>query len=91
MLSVSHLNMLDTWLHFLQHRPGTAPLERQPYLRVRNLADATATYDAMFASFSAAVERLGVYFKRRHGLDFRCLRFPLVVSPDAPPGAVDGH
>ena len=35
-----------------------------------------------------AVERMGVYFRRRHGLDFRCLRFPLVVSPFAPEGAV---
>lgn len=35
-----------------------------------------------------AVERLGNYFKTKHGLDFRCLRFPLVISPFAPPTAV---
>ncbi len=35
-----------------------------------------------------AVERLGNYFKSKHGLDFRCLRFPLVISPFAPPSAV---
>ena len=35
-----------------------------------------------------AVERLGNYFKSKHGLDFRCLRFPLVISPFAPPTAV---
>ncbi len=35
-----------------------------------------------------AVERLGNYFKASHGLDFRCLRFPLVISPYAPPSAV---
>lgn len=35
-----------------------------------------------------AVERLGVYFKLRHGMDFRCLRFPLVISPYAPPAAL---
>jgi len=35
-----------------------------------------------------AVERLGNYFKACHGLDFRCLRFPLVISPFAPPSAV---
>ena len=35
-----------------------------------------------------AVERLGHYFKTKHGLDFRCLRFPLVISPFAPPSAV---
>lgn len=35
-----------------------------------------------------AVERLGNYFKAKHGLDFRCLRFPLVISPFAPASAV---
>jgi len=35
-----------------------------------------------------AVERLGNYFKAKHKLDFRCLRFPLVISPFAPPTAV---
>lgn len=35
-----------------------------------------------------AVERLGNYFKAKHGLDFRCLRFPMVISPFAPPTAV---
>ena len=35
-----------------------------------------------------AVERLGNYLKQRHGFDFRCLRFPLVISPFAPPAAV---
>jgi threonine 3-dehydrogenase len=35
-----------------------------------------------------AVERLGNYFKAKHGMDFRCLRFPLVISPFAPPAAV---
>ncbi len=35
-----------------------------------------------------AVERLGNYFKAKHELDFRCLRFPLVISPFAPPSAV---
>ncbi|MGB7300134.1 MAG: NAD-dependent epimerase/dehydratase family protein [Burkholderiaceae bacterium] len=38
-----------------------------------------------------AVERLGVYFKIKHGLDFRCLRFPLVVSPFAPQGALSAY
>ncbi len=35
-----------------------------------------------------AVERLGNYFKAKHAMDFRCLRFPLVISPFAPPSAV---
>jgi len=38
-----------------------------------------------------AVERLGVYFKQKHGLDFRCLRFPMVISPFAPPTAVTAY
>jgi threonine 3-dehydrogenase len=42
----------------------------------------------MYGATKVAVERMGVYFKQKHGLDFRCLRFPLVVSPFAPEGAV---
>lgn len=42
----------------------------------------------MYGVTKVAVERLGVYFKRKHRLDFRCLRFPLVVSPNAPRTAV---
>ncbi len=42
----------------------------------------------MYGVTKVAVERLGVYFKVKHGLDFRCLRFPLVVSPYAPKSAV---
>ncbi len=44
--------------------------------------------ESLYGATKVAVERLGVYFKLRHGLDFRCLRFPLVVSPYAPEGAV---
>ena len=43
---------------------------------------------SMYGATKVAVERLGVYFRQSHGLDFRCLRFPLVVSPFAPAGAV---
>jgi threonine 3-dehydrogenase len=42
----------------------------------------------MYGATKVAVERLGFYFRKRHGLDFRCLRFPLVISPFAPQGAV---
>jgi len=42
----------------------------------------------MYGATKVAVERQGVYFKLNHGLDFRCLRFPLVVSPYAPRTAV---
>jgi len=42
----------------------------------------------LYGATKVAVERAGVYFKAAHGLDFRCLRFPLVFSPFAPPAAV---
>ena len=42
----------------------------------------------IYGATKVAVERLGVYFKLTHGLDFRCLRFPLVFSPFAPASAV---
>jgi threonine 3-dehydrogenase len=42
----------------------------------------------MYGATKVAVERLGIYFKQKHGLDFRCLRFPLVISPNAPKTAV---
>jgi threonine 3-dehydrogenase len=38
-----------------------------------------------------AVERLGHYYHKRHGLDFRCLRVPVVLSPYAPPGAASAY
>ncbi|MEM7561697.1 MAG: NAD-dependent epimerase/dehydratase family protein [Pseudomonadota bacterium] len=44
--------------------------------------------ESMYGATKVAVERLGVYFKQKHRLDFRCLRFPLVVSPFAPTTAV---
>jgi threonine 3-dehydrogenase len=44
-----------------------------------------------YGATKVAVERLGVYFKCKHGLDFRCLRFPLVVSPFAPEGALSAY
>ena len=47
--------------------------------------------DLIYGATKVAVERLGVYFKLRHGLDFRCLRFPLVLSPFAPPGAMTAY
>ena len=37
------------------------------------------------------MERLGVYFKLKHGLDFRCARYPMVVSPYAPKTAVTAY
>ena len=43
---------------------------------------------SFYGATKVAVERAGVYFKLKHGLDFRCLRFPLVLSPFAPKTAV---
>lgn len=42
----------------------------------------------IYGATKVAVERLGVYYKLKHGMDFRCLRFPLVFSPFAPATAV---
>lgn len=45
----------------------------------------------IYGATKVAVERLGVFFKQTHGLDFRILRFPLVLSPYAPPTAVTAY
>ena len=36
-------------------------------------------------------ERLGAYYTMTHGMDFRCLRPPLVLSPYAPPAALTAY
>lgn len=41
-----------------------------------------------YGATKVAVERIGVFYKNMHDLDFRILRFPLVLSPYAPPTAV---
>lgn len=38
-----------------------------------------------------AVERAGNYWAARHGLDFRSLRLPMVISPYAPTAAVSAY
>ncbi|TNF64052.1 MAG: NAD-dependent epimerase/dehydratase family protein [Rhodobacteraceae bacterium] len=45
----------------------------------------------LYGATKVAVERAGVYLKHKRGLDFRCLRFPQVLSPFAPPGAVTAY
>jgi len=56
------------------------------------LTDETQQWPAnIYGATKIAVERLGVYFKQAHGMDFRCLRFPLVFSPFAPPSAVTAY
>jgi len=42
----------------------------------------------IYGATKVAVERLGVFYKQTYGLDFRILRFPLVISPFAPTTAV---
>ena len=43
--------------------------------------------DGLYGVTKMATERLGVYYHRRHGLDFRCLRLPTTISRYAPAGA----
>lgn len=43
--------------------------------------------DGLYGVTKMACERLGVYYHRRHGLDFRCLRLPITISRFAPAGA----
>ncbi len=38
-----------------------------------------------------ACERLGFYYSKEHGLDFRCIRLPMVISPFAPKSAVTAY
>lgn len=49
--------------------------------------DAPQWPDGLYGVTKMACERLGVYYHRRHGLDFRCLRLPITISRFAPPGA----
>jgi len=39
----------------------------------------------------AAIEKMGVYYHAVHGLDFRCLRLPIVISEHAPLGAASAY
>jgi len=53
--------------------------------------DAPQWPENIYGATKVAVERLGYYHKCRHGLDFRCLRFPMVLSPFAPVGALSAY
>lgn len=46
---------------------------------------------SLYGVTKVACERLGVYYHERHGLDFRCLRLPAVISRFAPAGAASGY
>lgn len=45
----------------------------------------------VYGATKVAVERVGHWLKERGGFDFRCIRFPMVLSPFAPPGAVTAY
>ena len=45
----------------------------------------------LYGATKVACERLGVYYQEQHGIDFRCLRLPIVVSQFAPPGAASAY
>jgi threonine 3-dehydrogenase len=42
----------------------------------------------IYGATKVAVERMGLYLKKKQNLDFRCLRFPFVLSPYAPSAAL---
>lgn len=45
----------------------------------------------LYGVTKVACERLGVYYHERHGIDFRCLRLPAVISRHAPAGAASAY
>jgi threonine 3-dehydrogenase len=45
----------------------------------------------LYGVTKVAIERLGHYHHAKHGLDFRCLRFPVIISRYAPPAAVSAY
>jgi len=47
--------------------------------------------EGLYGVTKVACERLGYYYHHRHGLDFRCLRLPIVISRFAPPGASSAY
>ena len=47
--------------------------------------------DGLYGVTKVAVERLGNYYHRRHGLDFRAVRLPIIISPYAAPGAASSY
>ena len=53
--------------------------------------DAAQWPDGLYGVTKIAGERLGVYYQRAHGLDFRSVRLPIVVSRHAPPGAASAY
>jgi threonine 3-dehydrogenase len=42
----------------------------------------------LYGVTKVACERLGAYAREAQGLDFRCVRLPIILSPQAPPAAL---
>jgi len=47
--------------------------------------------EGLYGVTKVTCERLGNYYHKVHGLDFRCLRLPIVISRFAPPGAASAY
>lgn len=47
--------------------------------------------EGLYGVTKVAVERLGHYYHAKHGLDFRGVRLPVIVSPFAPAGASSAY
>lgn len=45
----------------------------------------------LYGVTKVACERLGIYYHAKHGIDFRCLRLPAVISRFAPRGAASAY
>lgn len=45
----------------------------------------------LYGATKVAIERLGDYYYHKHGLDFRCVRVPVVISAYAPQGAASAY
>lgn len=45
----------------------------------------------VYSATKIATERMGHWMKTKRDFDFRCLRFLMVISPFAPPGAVKSY
>ena len=57
-----------------------------------NVSEEQATWPTGFYGVTkAAIETLGNYYHQQHGLDFRCIRLPIVVSEHAPAGAASAY
>lgn len=82
LMNLAHENGIGKFF-FASTAASYGPVERNPMP-----LDYPQWPENMYGATKVAVERMGVYFKQKYGLDFRCLRFPLVVSPYAPEGAV---